>query len=95
MSKNLVLGLVVDQVVRVIMDLKYSYSIFFPSAVIVSTFQGVLIFTSVSYYCAYLAMAHSILLDFINCWDIGLAAQNRGLPKEIGGCYDKFEFEVI
>ena len=26
---------------------------------------------------------------------IGMAAKNRGLPKEIGACYEQFEVEMI
>ncbi|CAB1113973.1 unnamed protein product [Ectocarpus sp. CCAP 1310/34] len=48
-----------------------------------------------STYCASPALAHSILLEFNHRWNIKMAVKNRNLPKEIGGCFDQFDIEII
>ena len=88
-------GLVVNQVIRVMMDLTYTCSICFPPAVTLCPFLR-----GFHRYLRRLLLRFSCagpldLLEFKYRWDIWMAAKNRGLPKKIGACYERFEFEII
>ncbi|CAM9376638.1 unnamed protein product [Sphacelaria rigidula] len=46
-------------------------------------------------YCASPSLAHSMLLEFNHRWNIKMAVKNRDLRKDIGGCFDQFDIEII
>lgn len=51
--------------------------------------------TLLACYCASLALAHSVLLEFNFRWNVNMMVKNRGLPASLGGHYNQYLIELI